>query len=41
MKKIRINPTDVSPEVIFDVDNNNFSIKGRSVVTEVDAFFRL
>jgi len=39
MEKIRIKPTDVSPEVIFDVDNNNFSIKGRSVVTEVDAFF--
>lgn len=39
MEKIRIESTDVSPEVIFDVDSNNFSIRGKSVVTEVDAFY--
>jgi SiaC family regulatory phosphoprotein len=39
MEKIRIEPTEVSPEVIFDVENNNFSIKGKSVVTEVDSFY--
>jgi hypothetical protein len=39
MENIRIEPTDVSPEVIFDVENNNFSIIGKSVVTEVDSFY--
>ena len=39
MDKIRIEPTEVSPEIIFDVENNNFSIKGKSVVTEVDSFY--
>jgi hypothetical protein len=39
MEKIRIESTDVSPEVVFDVINNNFSIRGKSVVTEVDAFY--
>ena len=39
MEKIRIEPTDVSPEVIFDVEVNNFLIKGKSVVTEVDSFY--
>ncbi len=39
MEKIRIEPTDVSPEVIFDIENNNFSIRGKSVVTEVDSFY--
>ena len=39
MEKIRIEPTEVSPEVVFDVENNNFSIKGKSVVTEVDSFY--
>ncbi len=39
MEKIRIESTGVSPEVIFDYDNNNFSIRGRSVVTEVDSFY--
>ncbi len=39
MEKIRIEATDVSPQVIFDVDNNNFLVKGKSVVTEVDAFY--
>ena len=39
MEKIRIEPTEVSPEIIFDVENNNFSIKGKSVVTEVDSFY--
>ena len=39
MEKIRIEPTEVSPEVIFDVENNNFFIRGKSVVTEVDSFY--
>jgi len=39
MKKIIIESTDVSPEVIFDVENNIFLIRGKSVVTEVDAFY--
>ncbi|PCJ25538.1 MAG: nuclear pore complex subunit [Flavobacteriales bacterium] len=39
MEKIRIEPTDVSPEVIFDIEKNLFSIKGKSVVTEVDSFY--
>ena len=39
MEIIRIEPTDVSPEVIFDIDNNLFLIKGKSVVTEVDSFY--
>jgi len=39
MDKIRIEPTDVSPGVIFDIEKNNFSIRGKSVVTEVDSFY--
>ena len=39
MKKIIIESTDVSPEVIFDLENNVFLIRGKSVVTEVDAFY--
>mgnify|MGYP006178831643 FL=1 len=39
MEKIRIESTDVSPEVVFDLGSNNFSIRGKSVVTEVDAFY--
>ena len=39
MEEIRIESTDVSPGVIFDIKNNNFSIKGKSVVTEVDSFY--
>lgn len=39
MEKISIQPTDVSPEVIFDIENNYFSIKGKSVVTEADTFY--
>lgn len=39
MENIRIEPTDVSPEVVFDIENNNFSIRGKSVVTEVDSFY--
>jgi len=39
MEKIRIESTGVSPEVIFDYDHNNFSVIGRSVVTEVDSFY--
>ena len=39
MEKIIIKETEVSPEVVFDMENNNFLIKGKSVVTEVDAFY--
>jgi hypothetical protein len=39
MKKINIEATDVSPQVILDSESNNFSIKGKSVVTEVDIFY--
>mgnify|MGYP001440416423 CR=1 FL=1 len=39
MEKIRIESTDVSPEVVFDLGSNNFSIRGKSIVTEVDAFY--
>ena len=39
MEKIRIEATAVSPEVTFDIENNLFLIRGRSVVTEVDAFY--
>lgn len=39
MNKIRIEATEVSPEVIFDIDNNNFSIRGKSVVKQVDRFY--
>ncbi|MDF1672684.1 MAG: DUF1987 domain-containing protein [Vicingaceae bacterium] len=39
MERLTIEPTDVSPNVIFDLTNNNFVISGRSVVTEVDSFY--
>ena len=39
MEKIHIKATDVSPEVTFDLEANNFIIKGKSVVTEVDSFY--
>lgn len=39
MEKIRIEATEVSPEVIFDIDNNQFTIRGKSVVSEVDSFY--
>ncbi len=39
MEKIRIEPTDVSPEVIFDLNSNQFVIRGKSVVSEVDSFY--
>ena len=39
MEKITIESTAVSPQVIFDLSNNNFVVKGRSVVTEVDSFY--
>ena len=32
--------TTTSPEVILDVENNVFSIKGKSVVTEVEQFYQ-
>lgn len=39
MEKLTIESTDVSPNVIFDLANNNFVISGRSVVSEVDSFY--
>lgn len=39
MEKLRIQATDVSPEVTFDLENNNFVVKGKSVVSEVDQFY--
>ena len=39
MEKITIESTAVSPQVIFDLGTNNFIVKGRSVVTEVDSFY--
>ncbi len=39
MEKINIEATDVSPQVILDSESNHFSIKGKSVVTEVDEFY--
>lgn len=39
MEKVNIEATDVSPKVLLDIENNSFSIKGKSVVTEVDAFY--
>ena len=40
MEIINIKATEVSPEIILDFDNNLFTIKGKSVVTEVDSFYR-
>ena len=39
MEKLRIQATEVSPEVIFDLESNNFVVKGKSVVSEVDQFY--
>jgi hypothetical protein len=39
MRKINIEATEVSPQVIFDLDTNSFLITGKSVVTEVDTFY--
>lgn len=39
MEIINIKATEVSPEIVLDLNNNVFSIKGKSVVTEVDSFY--
>jgi hypothetical protein len=39
MEKIIIEATNVSPQVILDIENNNFSIVGKSVVTEANTFY--
>lgn len=39
MRKINIEATAVSPQVTFDLERNNFSIIGKSVVTEADTFY--
>ncbi|PKP51734.1 MAG: nuclear pore complex subunit [Bacteroidetes bacterium HGW-Bacteroidetes-12] len=40
IEKIHRFATDVSPEVILDIEDNVFSIKGKSVVSEVDYFYQ-
>jgi hypothetical protein len=40
MEKINIKATGVSPEVVFDYDRNEFFIRGKSVVTEVNSFYK-
>lgn len=40
IEKLHRKATEVSPEVILDVESNTFSIKGKSVVTEVDNFYQ-
>ncbi len=40
IEKIYKTATATSPEVILDIENNVFSIKGKSVVTEVDQFYQ-
>lgn len=40
LEKIYKRATEVSPEIILDVEKNIFSIKGKSVVTEVDQFYQ-
>jgi len=39
MENIYIPAQDESPEVIFDLENNNFSIKGKSVLSDVEDFY--
>jgi len=39
MKKINIGATKVSPEIILDMEQNIYSIRGRSVALEVDSFY--
>jgi len=39
MKNIYIQATEESPEIIFDLEANIFSIKGRSVVSDVESFY--
>lgn len=39
-EKIFKSATATSPEVILDTENNVFSIKGKSVVSEVDQFYQ-
>ncbi len=39
MQNIYIPAKDESPEIIFDIESNNFSIKGKSVLTDVEDFY--
>ena len=39
MNLINVKATDNSPEIILDIESNIFSIKGKSVLTEVDDFY--
>ncbi|MCB0409155.1 MAG: DUF1987 domain-containing protein [Flavobacteriales bacterium] len=39
MESIKIAATENSPEIYFDLKQNIFRIKGKSIVTEVDKFY--
>lgn len=39
METVNITATEYSPEIILNLDENIFTIKGKSVVTEVDSFY--
>jgi len=39
MEELYYESTDVSPEVKFNLIDNHFLIKGKSVVSEVDSFY--
>ncbi len=39
MKSLYRELTETTPEIIFDIQNNIFTIKGKSVFTEVDEFY--
>lgn len=39
MEIVNIKSTDVSPEIVLDIEKNIFSIRGKSVVSEVDSFY--
>jgi len=39
MKALKINPTNESPLVCLDIENNIFEISGKSVISNVDQFY--
>lgn len=39
MKNFYIQATEESPEIIFDLEKNIFSIKGKSVVSDAESFY--
>ncbi len=40
MEKVYIKATDISPEIILNSEKNSYSIVGKSVVSEVDEFYK-